>query len=175
MNILKFSEYQEYENYIQDEPTLPNVSYCVDTNKVYYNPYEPKFITAKYAGGSEVNIINYDAFSHLMKIWIDDVEIDINNDSRIMIPIEQSEYSHAAFDFGDNEEHEIKFAFDRYYLIRDNSFNGCDLYEVSIPDFVTDIGPQAFQECLSLDNIILSEGLVLLLKLEKMYSLDVLI
>ena len=162
MNILKFNEYQEYESYIQDEPILPNVSYCVDTNKVYYSPYElePEFITARYDRGSRVNIINYDAFTHLTKMWVDGVEIDINSDSRIMIPIEQSEYSHVAFDFGDDGDYEIKFAFDRYYLIRDNSFSGCDLYEIYIPDFVTDIGSHAFQECYSLNSIILSEGVV---------------
>lgn len=40
MGYLKlFNEYTQYEEYITNSPLLPNVSYVIDNDTVYYNPY----------------------------------------------------------------------------------------------------------------------------------------
>lgn len=40
MEYLKlFNEYTQYEEYITNSPLLPNVSYVIDNDTVYYNPY----------------------------------------------------------------------------------------------------------------------------------------
>ena len=49
MKYLKlFQTYSDYEEYINGEAVLPNVSYTEDTLKVYYNPYVPHDYTQDY-------------------------------------------------------------------------------------------------------------------------------
>ena len=155
MNILKFSEYQEYKSYINYNPKLPNVSYCTEDNKVYYNPYKVEFITAKYIGNNDYGVKIFNQEAVINRIWIDGVEIDLNNNQNISLDVDTVTYV-----FGDQEEHEIKYLLDHSDVIGDEYFRGSDLTEVSIPRYVETIGISAFRDCQYLETVNLNNGLI---------------
>ena len=60
----KFEQKALYESYINNSPILPNVSYIVDTDGVFYNPQiEPIIPTLKIQGSDEYGDWEFDGYN----------------------------------------------------------------------------------------------------------------
>jgi len=163
-----FDTHSDYNTYINGQNSLlPNVSYCEDMNEVHFNPYVPietrliGTVVGKATGTRRI-LYSSSLFS--------EIEID-----GVVQPSVVRDY-----EFGDTNEHTIKYtlvdpttigtnAFQSSYIreliipstvttIGINAFGGSSLEEIIIPDSVTSIGNSAFSVCLKLENIIIGSG-----------------
>ena len=112
--------------------SLPNVSYTVDENKVYYNPIQPS--DEIWYTSSDGNVVTpYAGFTPCRDADGSD------------IPIVSNTY--------ENGKGIIKFKKDCIQINMD-AFSGCtSLLEIAIPNKVTSIGASAFERCTSLTGI----------------------
>lgn len=165
-----FENHTDYEAYISDNPTTPNVSYCSDVRDVHYNPA----------------IINF--ASSWLKQQLLTLGIDRNNDGEIDI-YEAAAYKGGfggIFDYSSTDFSFDEFRFftgmtsipndfvqcegltsivipDSITYIGRERFSGCtSLTSVTIPDSVTEIRIGAFIECTSLTNITIPDSVTLI-------------
>ena len=137
--IKEFDTDSEYQSYIAGDPVLPNVSYIVETNSVYYNPW---------VAPAPMNIITYEASAKLAeKTYTYDNGLHTNAFSGTSGKLTITGHTF------ENGVGTIEFNGD-VTSIGKNAFYGCKgLTSVTIPDSVTSIGDNAFSYCSSLTNI----------------------
>jgi hypothetical protein len=135
-----YHAFKETEDYI-----LPNVSYAIDTNIVYYNPY--------FEGNSNVLKVVYNSFNtsdsgmrycsngnNFKTMKIDGVEIELEN--------LQNYY------FNTVGTHVVEFTLIDETTMYDGTFSDCDgIVSVEIPDCVLNLGNGTFSGCDNLSSI----------------------
>lgn len=132
--IKTFNTHSQYETYKNSaEYTKPNVSFCIDNNDVHYNYNDPRLI-AKYnvtSTSSETNIMyRYSPVpSQFSEIEIDGV-------------VQPSVI--ARYQFTTTGEHTVKYTLADATTILDNTFYGCGITNISIPNSVETIGATVF-------------------------------
>ena len=141
-----FENHTDYEAYIADNPTTPNVSYCMDVRDVHYNP----------------TIINFASSS--LKDLLLTLGIDRNNDGEIDI------YEAALYkgDFGSIFSYQgigsETFSFNEFRFFTGLTeiplrlFESTGLLSITIPDSVVSIGDEAFDHCLELTSITIPDS-----------------
>lgn len=144
-----FETHNQYESYIEDDPELPNVSYCEDQFEVHYNPIETRVIV-KY------NITNTSAntqlcagiFPNTSEMYIDD----------ILIPKDPF------YMFSTTGEHIVKYSLiDKTKLADGSGFQDClTIISVIIPNGVTTLGNASFYNLTNLTTVYLPDSLTII-------------
>ena len=152
-----FETHTEYEEYMNDNPTLPNVSYCIDNDEVHYNPYVPPMDTRIVA---TFNVINSTVPNSI-----------INDEEDIMATVTQMEIDGVVLDdvvsvykFDTTGDHTVKYTLSdpTSLLAVDTGFYYIGMFafeprltKVELPASVTSIGSGLFRGAGQLTNVTL--------------------
>ena len=140
-----FQEHSNYENYINDNPVLPNLSFCKNINDCHLNPKPDTRIIAI------LNITNAGYQSSLLTNTSGITQIELDN---VVLPSVVQTYT-----FSTNGEHIAKFTLTDPTTIKNNTFSGAgSIDSVIIPNTVTTIENQAFCECLGLSTVLIPKS-----------------
>ena len=149
----EFATHTDYEAYMSENGTLPNVSYCNDNNEVHYSPYfGSELIVAKYTvkDGSKPTVLycfneGVTASEKFSSIKIDGVEVSA----------QELDEAEGYYQLSEGE-HVITYELKDPTKLSENMFENCStLTGIEIPNTVTDIEGWAFTNCNKLTNLII--------------------
>ena len=129
-----FNNHSEYQTYINNEPILPNLSYCKDADDCHYTNIETKLVLT--FNSSTIKIFGLDA-GYIFNNTFNSVEVDGVNitasDLDIWNNYDTTEGTHVVkYDLKDNS------------IIPASLFYGCNCISAFIPDSVEIIDYTAF-------------------------------
>ena len=137
-----FETHEEYEEYMNEVGTLPNVSYCEDNKELHYNPMQETKIIATY------NVKNTSSYTHLTSLLIDpSVFLEMEIDGEVLSDIA------VVYIFNTTGEHTVKYTLADPTAFGNETFLGSDVASITIPNSVTTIGESAFSQCTRLTNV----------------------
>ena len=145
-----FETHAEYEAYINDNPLLPNLSFCKDVEDGHYNPFKMQ-VVAKYnvTNTSSPTRILYS--SSIVTDQFQEIEIDGIKQPSVV----------SSYQFDTAGEHTIKFTLVNPTYIETYTFNGIStLIECIIPESVKTTGNYVFQSASSLAKVTLPSNLL---------------
>ena len=148
MKYLKhFDDHFEYDDYISDEPILPNVSYCEDDGHVHFKPYVNNMVIAKFLvedTSVPTLIVGYDSGDVYYDTAFSEMIIDgVKMDSVVR-----------EYQFNQVGVHTVKYKLATPGVVGPNAFEECtNLKSVVLQDGVTTIMASAFSGCTSLESV----------------------
>lgn len=136
-----FENHTDYEAYISDNPTTPNVSYCTDVRDVHYNPA----------------IINF--ASNVIKQLLITSGADLNNDGEIDIYEAQKFNNFSAFMYFSLN---TPYSFDEFRFFTSVTtapiFVSTPITSIVLPDSITTLPGGFFDDCDEIVNIVIPES-----------------
>lgn len=150
-----FNTHQDYQNYRKSADFLePNMSLCEDLNEVHFNKYHPK-VVAKFnitdtSSATVIGAVGIDGTAEILfkRVEVDGVILDA--------PV-------ANYQFTTTGEHIVRYTSISDLVIATYAFKDADkMTEVTIPDMVTEIHPQAFDGCTGLTDVTIGSGITLI-------------
>lgn len=148
MKYLKhFDDHFEYDDYISDEPILPNVSYCEDDGHVHFKPYVNNMVIAKFLvedTSVPTLIVGYDGGDTYYDTAFSEMIIDgVKMDSVV-----------CEYQFNQVGVHTVKYKLATPGVVGPDAFQDCtNLKSVVLQDGVTTIMAGAFAGCTSLESV----------------------
>lgn len=148
-----FDTHQDYQNYRKQVDFLePNMSLCEDHNMVHFTKYEPKAV-AKFniTDTSSATVISASGMDSIAKEAFKQIEVD---GVVLAAPV-------AIYQFTTTGEHVVRYTTYSGPVIGANAFSQAEkMTEVTIPDTVNMILPQAFDGCTGLTDVTIGSGLM---------------
>ena len=149
MKYLKlFENHSQYEDYVASGLTLPNVSHCIQEIEVHYNPFIETRVICKYnvTSTSEPTALRTNFEQNIFK----SMEVDGAMLDELV----------TAYTFDSTGVHTVKYELYDETKLGNGAptfYNG-NLIEATIPDSVTSIGMNAFNNCTSLSSCTFEEN-----------------
>lgn len=133
-----FENHTDYEAYMQDNPTTPNVSYCIDVRDVHYNPA----------------IIDF--ASNIIKQLLITSGADLNNDGEIDLYEAQKFNNFSAFMYFSMN---TPYSFDEFRFFTSVTqppmFVGTPITSVVLPESITTLPLGFFDNCDEIENVVI--------------------
>ena len=143
-----FDEHSQYETYINDEPILPNLSFCQDVEDVHLNPEETRLIAKYNVTSTNYKTTLFKSSSNILET-IKEIEID-------GVTLNSVVYEYL---FDTTGEHIVKYTFVDPTIISGLTFQSItNLTSIKIPNNVITIGGSAFEYCSNLTTVIIGNG-----------------
>ena len=141
-----FNNHAEYEQYMREVGTLPNVSYCIEEDELHFNPIAKNEI---------VGIYNVTSTSQPTKVL--EIETALTNFSKIKVDGVTQPSIVREYTFSTVGDHEVIFK-PANTTISYLAFNGTNLKSVTIPNSITSIEQEAFEANRYLTSVTIGSG-----------------
>ena len=149
MKFLKnFGEHTDYNNYINNEPVLPNISFCKNEKHIHYNPTEKRMVC-------EYNVTDISSTTAL-RMGDPTIYKSMEIDGILLDSIVTN------YQFSSTGKHIVKYELQNATTVGVTSntpifYNISALVKVIIPKGVTTITGHAFQNCPNLTTVVLPQ------------------